>query len=517
MGAIRQDELESAAAGIAEPLIKRSPHSEVAEYTARAKSGFFWLCSTTAAWQTISWFLTLITARLLTPHDYGLLAMNEAVAPYLLMIASFKMESWIVQRERYSEQDERALFTLSFIFGLTASLAAFFAAPLLGRFYSEPKVIQPFQAVSLIFVLRALHVAPSARLARELRFAPVAVGNLTVGVLRGILQLGLAFLGFGYWSLVAGVIFSEVGGLIWVVFAAGMPTGFGWDPALYKGALKYGAAATASTVFWIIFSTADNLLVGRLFGADVLGYYAMAFYLADLPLSKLNTVIGPLLVPFFSRLKVDRTAAAGSFLKINKSIISIVAPTLLGIAGTAGEIVPLLLGDQWIPLVGVLRVMCVIGVWRAMTASASSLLLAHNRPRELLRWSGLNALVLPLCFYLLGGHYGLPGIYASWLLVYPVTGVILLLHVLAPVIFVEPFRFLANIRAPIVSAMLMCAGVLVVGGIVEGVSIWVVLAAKVSGGLILYPLFFRLFFPGDFFDTVRQLKGLVARSAPEQA
>jgi teichuronic acid exporter len=483
--------------------------AEIGDYTTRAKKGFLWILSTTVIWQIISWLLTLITARILSPADYGLLAMNETIIPYLLLVATLRLNPWIVQRREFSEKNEQAILLLTLILGMGSTVIALFAAPLLSQFYGEPNVQLPFQVVSVVFILRAVQLIPESRLRRNLRFEPIAMANLTIGVTRGVLQLYLATRGFHYWSLVIGMIYGELAMSVWLGAVAGMPRRLRIDVELCREGIKYGLAASGSTIFWIIFSTADNLIVGKLFGTEVLGFYAMAFYLAELPLSKISSVLAPILVPYFSKIRTNRSLLMRTYLKIDRSVISIVAPVLIGLAAAAGEAVPLLLGAKWMPMVTMLQVMCIVGLWRATTTTSTPLLLAEGKPQKLLAWSVLNAAVLPACFLLLGRAFGLWGIYSTWLLVYPFSGILTLLLIINSTMSISPAAYFRNLKTPLLSTLFMAALVLLVkfsSGSTLGMQI--ILPVEVFTGAAAYAAAHWLFFREDLMASLASLRSL---------
>jgi O-antigen/teichoic acid export membrane protein len=464
--------------------------AQLRAYNARAKHAFLWLFSTTVVWQILSWLMTLWTARVLKASDYGLLAVGEAVFTYFIMLATCGLDTWLIQRGELNERTERSAFSILLLLGLTTSVLCFFAGPLFARWYHQQAIQNFFQILSVTFTIRAIQVIPEARLRRELKFKPIALCNLTVGIIRSVVQLSLAYLGFGYMSLIIGSLVKDVATATWLILAGGIPLRLSWDSKVIVEGLRFGFVTTVSTISWIIFSTADNLLVGTLFGVEVLGYYSMAFFLAELPLSKLNAFATPVLTPYFSKLRTNAIALRRSFLRSNEAIVSIVAPALCGMAVVAPELVPVVLGDKWEPMVIPLQVPCIVGLLRGVTGNTAPLLLATNNPGKLLRWSAINALVLPLCFYSLGSFFGLKGIYLSWIAVYPLTGVYLLLKVIESVIGVTPLGYFRQLRAPLIATLSMTCLCILSGVILRlaGVSPIIILTLNILLGVAAYAL-----------------------------
>lgn len=459
----------------------------------RARSGLMWLGSTNAVWQIFSWILTVLTARQLTPSDYGLIAMIESVAPYLALLAALNLQTWIVQTEVLDAEDERAVLTMTTIFGALVSAAAFFSAPYIAAFYQTPEMELPFQILSISFLLKGIYTVPESLLRRELRFKPIALTKLGIGLLRSVTQLVLAYRGYGYWALVIGMLIREVGSLVCFSAINGLPKGFCWKPELFKRALAFGIPATGGHVFWIIFSTADEVVIGRLFGAKALGLYALAFMLIDMPLAKINEIVRPVIIPFFSRIKADKAALKRGFLKTVRGVCALVFPALLGLAAVAPDFVPVLLGETWEPMVAVLQVLCLVGIMRAFIDNAPPLLLALGLPKKELQIHFISAVIFPPMFYYFGSIYGLFGVLGAWLLGLPILALVAL-NIISSHVGVRPVDYLNNLKVPIVCSSIMLAAALGAHTLLTNADqitrlIVVILVGALSYGAVLWGLY----------------------------
>jgi len=401
------------------------------EISQKMQSGFRWMLTTTILWQVISWVLTLFTARILRPSDYGLLALNEAIYPYLILLASFRIEVWAVQRKDFSQNDQKQVMSFLLILGFLTSLLAFFAAYGIAAFYESPEALLPFQIGSMMYFFRALQILPEVKLRRELRFREQAVMNLSIGVFRGVVQLILAYYGWSYWSLVIGNILSEVLRSLWLASITGLPRPIKIERSLAKEILTFGFHVSGATIFWILYSTSDNVVVGKFLGRETLGFYSMAFYLTDLPLSKINSVLAPLMLPYFSRMKEFKNGLRLSYLRSQRLLLFFLIPVIFGLAGTAPQLLPLLLGDRWNGIVPFFQILCIVGLLRAIPTYAGTVLTAVGRSKDLFTSSMLSGIVLP-SFFILGAILGdriagfngaLAGIFLTWIFLYPLTGI----------------------------------------------------------------------------------------------
>lgn len=459
----------------------------------RARSSFLVLGTSNALWQIISWMATLITARILMPSDYGLVALVETVVPYLAFITEFNISSWLVQRKSVSEELLRSTQTVLLIVSVVVCASLFFAAPSIAHFYGNPALATVLRVVAVVFLLRGWSIIPDALLRRDLLFRPIAAIQIGSAIARVILQLSLAYLGFGYWALIIGMVCKDVVATAALVIYRGGPKKLHWDLAVVCELVHFGLPATLSSVCWVLYSTADNITVGKLFGTEVLGFYAMAFFLTDLPMSKINAAVGPVLMPLFSQLKTSSMHLQETFLQIVRTLAGIIFPLLGGLAAVGYDAVPLILGEKWAPMITPLVVLCAAGMFRTVVDQFANLLLSLGQPRVLLTIYLLTVLSMPLSFYVLGSMFGLIGIYAAWLLVYPAI-VVVMLKVLDAKGIVSDSLYLKNLISPFMGTAIMVAVTVVAGGLMRPIlTPWPTLVAEIVIGVATYSITLRLY------------------------
>lgn len=479
---------------------KESPLEErglgpTGDLAARARSAVIWVGSTTLVWQVVSWGMTLLTARILVPDDYGILSLTETVSPFLGMLAALNLSTFIVQTDRFAAHERAAMMSLTFVVGALMTIVGVSIGPLLGAFFDNPNMVAPFQAVALTFVIRATAVVPLASLQRELHFKPISLMRLVVGISSGMLQLGLAWAGYGYWALVIGVLYREVASSIWAHLYVGFPRQIAWDFKLYRVALAFGAPATGAMMAAVLFNSSDKMVIGKLFSTDFLGVYSMAFFLADLPLAKINSVMRPVFLPYFARLREDPERMREHFRRFVLVVTSLMFPVLVGLAVVAPDAVPLVLGEKWSHLVVPLQVLCAVGLFRSFMDNIPHLLLALGKPMQLLGLRLIYLAVLPASFVLGANVWGASGIYGAWLIGFPAVSIIVLL-VLRREVGISPWDYTANLAAPVCASAGMGIGTWQISqwlgtGWPALIDIGLEIAAGASIYLLIYGTLFR--------------------------
>ncbi len=476
------------------PSEQNQGRESTAEIARRARQGLWHLASSNLIWQIISWFLTILTVRFLAPTDFGMMALTETFVPYLTIIASLDLLNWVVQERDFPPEKEESVFTLAIVVGGIVSGAGFVIAPLVAWFYGHEELEIPFLIVACSFFIRSLGTVPESKLRRELRFKPIALINMSVGISRGLVQLVLAYYGFGFYALLVGFVYRDIVHSVAMIVTGKLPRRLRWEKPVIRSAFFFGLPSTAATILWIVYTSSHNIVVGKLFGAEALSFYAMAFFLVDLPLAKLNLVLRPVIIPYLSRLKEDMPELRARYLRVVSATTLVSFPAIAGLGLVATELVPLLLGRPWIPLIIPLQTVALIGIIRAGTNVFSPLFLALGKPKLDLWCNLLGAIVFPPTLVLTGIWFGMQGIYTSWFLLLPLLGALMLTFLYRET-GIGPGEYLRSITPSFICTMIMIFCTTILGLILLGrFPTWLVLLAKIAGGACVYLLVARLFF-----------------------
>ncbi|MDD2941951.1 MAG: lipopolysaccharide biosynthesis protein [bacterium] len=462
------------------------------DVTGAARRGLWAMASSSVLQQLVTWGLTLVTIRLLTPEDYGLMSLVESFAPYFAVAASFDLSSWVVQRQSLGKDEERAAFTLGTTLGTISFLFAVLVAPVLSWFYGNNDILLPFILVGFTFFLRGFGSFGEGKLKREMRFAAIAKVQLVIAIARGITQVILAWQGYGFWSLIFGLVLAEgIRNLVWF-FLADASIQLNFDKKVFREALKFGLPSAGASLLWILYSGADNLFVGKFFGPDMLGLYAMAYYLVDLPASRINQIIRPILLPYYSRLKHDSNKLKEGFLNTVTGTTALLFPCTAGIGIIANDFVPLVLGDSWKGLETPIIVMSLSGILRVSMENMYPLFLSLGQTKYSFYCNCFSAIVFPALVISLGLSYGLPGVYASWFVFLPLA-IAVSLHFMHRASGISPRDIFGAMLKPAFSALLMMSfGYTLSYYFLDNSVPWLSLILVIVGSAALYGLSLRV-------------------------
>ena len=262
----------------------------------------------------------VILARLLSPRDFGLVAMGLTIVGFLRVFKEAGLSTATVQREGITHAQVSNLFWINVVVSGLISLTLAAAAPVVAWFYHEPRLVGITLALSLTFVLAGSAVQHMALLNRQMRFKAISliqVGSVLAGVLVGV---GMAWLEYGYWSLVGMNLTTSMVALL-MTWAASR-----WRPQAFtrgsgtRSLLNFGANLSAGTFFYSFARGLDSILIGRFCGAVSVGLYSRAAALINRPLEQLIYPLEAVFLPAFSRLLSQPDRYRLFFLEVYEAI-----------------------------------------------------------------------------------------------------------------------------------------------------------------------------------------------------
>ena len=483
----------------------QAPVSQVS-LRAQVISGFRWVAGMRLISQVFAWAVTIVVIRLLSPTDYGLLAMATVFIEFFTMIAEFGIGAALVQAPEIDDQTLRKLFGFAIVVNVALFAVMCLTAPMNARFFREPRVVTIVRVLSVQYVLMIFSVVPQAQLARKLNYKGPAVIELSAAITASVTTLVLALAGAGVWALVwgslAATLCRTVGLNLLSPFARWPVFGFRGTSQL----LAFGGNVTATRIMWFFYSQADIIIGGRILGKDLLGLYSVAMHLASLPARKSSAIINQVSFPAFARIQDDRQRYASSFLLAVRSLSFVLFPVLWGMSSVAPEMVSVLLGDKWtsatVPFQLLALIMPIHMFAPFMNTAAQGIGRADIAAKQVF----VSSLVMPTAF-MVGSHWGLTGLAMAWLLGFPVVFIVAM-RLFLPVIELRVRDLLAAMARPVVASAGMAAGVTLIRIPLEsGGSLSVRLTVLVVAGVVTYGALTWFVNKGGLREIVGIIKG----------
>lgn len=296
-------------------------------------------------------FFTMILARLLTPADYGIVAVTVVFTNLFTIIADMGISAGIIQNKELTRDDTNGIFLFSLLLGVILSICFFFFSFWIADFYSNPVYIRLGALLSVSLFCSTLNMVPNALLLKDKQFVLIAKRNVAIPFITSVLTVIMAYMGLSYYALVLQSVLSGLFTFLLNCFTASKKYGLRMPlHSDFNGVRRIFNYSLYQFMFNIVNYFArnlDNLLVGRFFGPASLGYYDKAYKLMVYPSSMLTHVITPVLQPILSDYQNDKDFIYEKYIKIVKFL------SLLGVFivaycyFAANEIIMILFGPQW--------------------------------------------------------------------------------------------------------------------------------------------------------------------------
>jgi len=379
--------------------------------------GVAWTAAVKWLTQVLTWGITVIVARLLVPSDYGLVGMAAIYVNLLTLLSEFGIGTAVVTLQNLTELQISQLNTLSLLLGFLGFIISAAAAIPLGRFFHAPNLPLVVMVLSGGFIVSGLRTVPYSLLQKELRFKLLAVIEGLQGVIQALVTVILAFLGFGYWALVLGILSFSITPtglvLIWRRQSFALPRF-----SSIREAIHYSRHVLIGRLCWAAYNDSDFIIAGRVLGEAPLGVYTLAWTLAHTPLEKLTSLVNRVTPSVFAAIQTDTEALRRYIRNITGVMALMIFPATIGLALVAPEFVPLVLGPKWNGVVIPLELLAVHALMRSNVILLTPLLNVIGEER-LVMWNSVVAMIiLPISFYI-GSRWGTAGIAAGWVVIYP--------------------------------------------------------------------------------------------------
>jgi O-antigen/teichoic acid export membrane protein len=300
-------------------------------------------------------------ARLLNPDAFGLVAMASFILLFGSYFAQMGISSALIQKDELTTEDIRAGFTSSVLLGVAFSILIYFLAPLSLYVFDKPAIIPVVQVMGISFFLIGLSTTAISLLRRKLDFRSLAFIEITSYMIGyGIVGVILALLNFGVWSLVianlcqpglrALLAYVCKPHIIWPFFK--------WE--VHRRLFFFGGRVSIICFFEFIGFNVDTLVIGRVWGAQLLGIYSRSFAIVNLPTQHLAVTFSNVMFPSFSQVQKDIPRLRSAYYSGLMLVAVVVMPLSFGVVPAARELVLVLLGDQWMSGIPILQILALM-------------------------------------------------------------------------------------------------------------------------------------------------------------
>ena len=336
--------------------------------------GLFWKFAERMGSQFVTFVVSILLARLISPDDYGAIALIMVFITISNVLVTNGFSTALIQKKDADIIDFSSVFYLNIGFGILIYIILFFAAPTISKFYGIPVLCQVLRVLALVIPIMGMNSVQQSYVSRNMLFRRFFYSTLGGAIFSGIIGVSMAIGGFGIWALVAQYVvnYSANTLILWVTLR--------WRPKLQfsikriQSLFSFGWKMLCSGMMDTGYSQLRNLLVGKLYSSADLGYYNRGQQYPQFVVVNINSSISSVLFPVLSQNQ-DNSHMVKRYTRRAIQVSScIMWPIMAGLGVCAEPIVRIMLTDKWLPCVPYLQIACfTYGIWPIHTANLEAL------------------------------------------------------------------------------------------------------------------------------------------------
>ena len=359
----------------------------------KTTKGLFWSSVERFSNQGMSFFFSVILARLLSPSDYGIIAMVTIFFAVAQSFVDSGFSNALVRKTDRREEDLSTCFYFNIGVGIVAYIVLFLIAPLVASFYNQPILSPIIRITGLGVVLNSLCVVQQALFTIKIDFKSQAKVTLSATIISGIVGVILAYQGYGVWALVwQGVVMTSARmALLWLMSKWRPTTGF--SKSSFNYLFGYGSKLLASGLLDTIYNNIYPIVIGKFYTPAQLGNYSRALSFAQLPSSNITSILQRVTFPVLSTIQDDIPRLQANYRRLLKLSAFIIFPLMTGLAAVAFPLIRVVLTPKWEGCSLYLQIICFALMWYPIHAINLNLLQVKGRSDLFLRLEIIKKIV----------------------------------------------------------------------------------------------------------------------------
>ncbi len=359
--------------------------------------GIIWSFGTRLSLKLLGLISTIVLARLLSPGDFGLMALAMSFYAIVELMGAFGLDVALIQKHGIEDKHLNTAWTVKCIIGVLSAGILYLAAPAVAAFYEEPLLTGLIYTVALAFLLNGVVNIGIVQFQKELDFKTEYIFLMSAKVISFVATMVAAFVLKSYWALVIGFLVSRVATL-WFSFSM-----CAYRPAFTLAASKELFSFSGWIFFneWLRFANLrlSELVIGKLLNPAAVGIYKVGEEFGSVPANEITASINRASFPGYAKAQKDYQQLRSLFVDVLASIGLISVPAAIGLYIIAPVFVPVVLGTKWMEAIPVLQSIALAGALYSLSANAGSVFLAIGKPKITTFFSACRLLVfVPLLF-----------------------------------------------------------------------------------------------------------------------
>lgn len=337
-------------------------------------SNFIWRFAERCGAQLVTFIVSIVLARILTPSDYGTIALVTVFTTILQVFIDSGLSTALIQKKDADDLDFSSVFYFNFVICIILYLIMFVSAPFIADFYKDSSLVSIVRVISLTLVISGVKGVQQSYVSRHMLFKRFFFSTLGGTIFSAVLGILMAYAGFGVWA----IVFQQLSNnaidtlILWITVKWRPIKKFSWSRL--KNLLSFGWKMLASSLLDTVYNNLRNMIIGKLYTSADLAFYNQGDKFPKLIVTNINTSIDSVLLPTMSNEQDNHVRVKDMTRRAIKISTYIMAPLMIGLAFCAKPIVQIVLTDKWLPCVPYLQIFCISYLfWPIHTANLNAI------------------------------------------------------------------------------------------------------------------------------------------------
>lgn len=472
-------------------------------------TSFIWRFAERFSAQIISFVVSIILARILSPEDYGIVALVLVVTNIMQVFVDSGLANALIQKKDVDDLDYSSVFYFNIILCILLYIVLYISSPLFSYFYENNDFIYLFRVLGLTVIVSGVKNVQQAYVSKTLQFRKFFFATIIGTIFSAIIGIILAISGYGVWAIIvqylSNICIDTL--VLWIIVR--------WRPKRIfsikrlKHLLSYGWKLLVSGLLDSFYQNIWQFIIGKIYSPSDLAFYNQANKLPNVIISNVNTSIDSVLLPVLSKEQDDLNNIKSMTRRAIKTAVYIISPLMIGLAATSEVIVKLLLTEKWLPCVPYLVIFSITYIFMPIHTANLNAIKALGRSDIFLKLEIVKKIIGVICLFI---SVRMGVLAMAWM--------VLIINFLCQLINTWPNKKMLNYGyieqiKDIIPTLLISA---VMGIIVYFIkflftNIYITFLIQVFTGIVIY-IFLSIFFKIDsFFYLYGILKSLKKKSS----
>lgn len=331
--------------------------------TSKTKRAVLWSSIDRFGSQGVQFIFGIILARLLSPNDYGVIAMPLVFLALAQCFIDSGFANALIRKQGVTEEDLSTTFYFNVIVGVVCYCLLYAISPLVASFYNMSILNDLLKVTSLTIIFNTLSIVQQTILTRKIDFKTQTIVSFSSQLVTGFIGLYMALNGYGVWALVA----QQTGGallrtiLLWI-FGRWYPK-TKWSYTSFKYLWNFGSKLLTSNIIYTLYSNIYPIVIGKVYNPTDLGNYTRAQNFSQFPSASLTGVLQRVTFPILSSIQNDEERLVKNYRRVLGVSVFIIFPLMLGLSAVANPFIRLVLGDEWLGAIPLLQILSFNMMW----------------------------------------------------------------------------------------------------------------------------------------------------------